>query len=1267
MTIMPRKIFIILLLISSLYNAIQAGDFPRAIRWESVRVIQTGQEKISYQAYFQGAQYVPGLPFIPVYSERFQLDAPGYFAEVEIRNTVYGIPEDDFAKVEGIETIGENIRVWTQEGMDRKVPYLTCSLIPVRKNPYNGCYEILLSFDLSIKLTKSAGPDGTRQLSYRENSILATGEWYKLSVQQTGIYKITYADLQAMGLNPAGIDPRNIRIYGNGGGMLSESLADFRHDDLMENAILVSGEGDGKFDAGDYILFYGESPHTWRQDPLTKHFNHIQNIYSDNTYYFLTADLGPGERITAQAQAAGTPNVAVDKFTDLAYHELDLDNLVNTGRVWYGEMFDVNPTQSFTFQFPNIDLSSPAYFKAYVAAKSRQSSVFKFNNGDDPILSATIAGIPGSSETFARSYSGSATFTPTSQNIDIRISYQKTTGSSTGWLNYFELNVDRLLVFTGGQMPFRNSSAAGPGNIAQYALSGAGNNVTIWNVANSHDIRNLENTQNGNTRTFNILNDTLLEFIAFDGTQYLTASFTEKLANQDLHGALPQDMIIITHPSFISEAQRLADYHRSKDHLDVLLTTTDQVYNEFSSGGQDITAIRNFMKMLYEKAPAGEEPKYLLFFGDASFDYKDKTENNSNFVPTWEDEESLTIVNSIATDDFYGFLDGPGDNMLDIGIGRLPVQTIEQAVTAVDKVIHYSTNSDEVMHDWRNYITFVADDEDANLHLSQAEEMAADLDSLHGEFNIDKIYVDAFPQLSTPGGQRAPAVNTALNNRMNKGTLIINYTGHGGEVGWGHERFLEISDIGSWTNYDMMPIFITATCEFSRYDDPERVSAGELVFRNAKGGAIAMFTTARATFGGSNFNLNTALFEVMFEKVDGEYYRFGDLIRLAKNKNGVVDNDRKFILLGDPALQLAYPEQKVVATEINGIAVSDAPDTLQALSTVTIKGEVRDVDGNRLNGYEGTVFSVVFDKPSEITTLKTDPSSQHRTFELQNNILYKGKAQVKAGEFEFSFIVPKDIAYRYGFGKISFYSTADATDATGFYRNIIIGGFNNEVKPDETGPDVRLFMNDDQFITGGITNENPVLLAYVSDESGINTVGSGIGHDIVATLDGNTDKPIVLNEYYEADLDSYSSGTVRYPLFSLTPGLHSLSLKVWDVFNNSGMGYVEFMVTPSGNFIISNLYNYPNPVTDGTWFVFEHNQPEVEMDVNITIYNMMGQQVISMSTPVTSAGYRTEGIWWGGQDEGGSRIAKGMYIYRVRAKAADGEVQELSSKLIMIN
>jgi hypothetical protein len=1239
----------------------------RSLQWKGILKFSSGMPDTLLQPFFEGAQFDRAYGDLPFYGENFPMEAGILSVRAEVENPVFDIAADELASIPGAEKIGSEVRAEAFITYELGNPVAIVRILPFRVNPYNGQMEVLVSFDLKLYPEAGEMPERASASNYAGHSVLATGEWFKFAVTETGIHIITYSDLQSMGINPASVDPRNIRIYGNGGGMLSENLTDSRRDDLSENAIYVSGENDGKFDSQDYILFYGQSPNKWQYQPLSQAFQHHQNIYSDSTYYFLTISPETGKRVSSIASTTAASTVNVSKFTDHIYHEMDLFNLVNTGRVWYGEVFDVTTTYNFNYSIPDMDVSSPAYLRAYVAAKSSSTTSFTFYNGNEAIMTASISGIPSSSETYARAYIGSDWFQPSSNNINLRISYDKTSSASIGWLNFFELNVTRLLKFTGPQMGFRDPASAGPGSVAEFSLGNAGQNVQVWNITDPTNAGRMSTSLSGGSQVFRVKQDTMQEFIAFDGSSYLPVKYSGKVPNQDLHGTDPVEMVIISHPLFLDQADRLANFHRDADGMNVLVTDINKVYNEFSSGAQDITAIRDFVKMLYDEAPEGEKPKYLLLFGDASFDYKNHIENNSNFVPTWEDDESLTIVYSIVTDDYYGFLDGPGDNLLDIGIGRMPVQTTEQAQLAVDKVIHYATNTPVVMKDWRNSICFVSDDEDSNLHLDQAEGMAQFLDTNYGEYNIDKIYVDAFPQISTPGGQRAPEVNQAINNQMNEGALVMNYTGHGGEVGWGHERFLEISDINTWSNYDMMPIFITATCEFSRYDDPERVSAGEMVYLNTNGGAIAMFTTARATFGGSNFNLNTALFEIMFEKENGQWYRFGDLIRIAKNRGGVVDNDRKFVLLGDPALHLAYPELDIFTTSINGRDVSPTPDTLQALSTITVEGEVMDGE-NLAAGFNGTIYPIVFDKPSRVTTLQTDPTSKPCTFDLQNNILYKGKARVVDGRFSFTFIVPKDIAYQYGFGKISYYAEDDnQTDAHGCYNNIMVGGLNQSIEPDEQGPNVQLYMNDEHFIFGGITDQNPVMLAYVQDDSGINTIGTGIGHDIVAILDGNTDKPIILNDFYESDLNSYTSGTIRFPFHELATGKHTLSLKVWDVFNNSGEAYLEFNVVSSNEFVIEGLSNYPNPFYNNTTFVISHNQSEGDLDVQLYIYNLAGQVVRTIQQTVAAQGYVTEAITWYGTDDSGNYLAQGVYIYRMSVKNSKGQVAGKDGKLILMN
>jgi hypothetical protein len=1263
---MRKFLFTVSFILASILLTAGEESYHRAIRWKDVQKIRVNEDETVMMAYFTGAQYTGESGGLPLYAETFLLSATTSGISAHFENMVFDIAPEGFEEINGIGQVKPEIVISAIISYDRKVPYACISFVPVRQNPYNSQFEILVSFDLVV--TSNPGNKLARESSvnYASVSVLASGNWYKLSVTQTGIHRITYSDLQNMGINPSSIDPRNIRLYGNGGGMLSESLADYRHDDLAENGIFISGESDGQFDQQDYILFYGESPHKWRYQSFSQAFNHEQNIYSDSTYYFLTTDLGPGKRVTGLPSITEPVNAYVTKFTDYAWHERDLFNLANTGRVWYGEVFDVATSYDFNYTFPDIDLTSPAYFRAYVAANSVASTSFKFFSGNNEILSANISGIPSDPYApYARPYIGSNWFTPSSGDINIRITYQKNISSSIGWLNYFEINVTRNLVFSGAQMSFRDPASVAPGTIAEFTLGNAGQNVQVWNVTDPTNARRVVTSQSGGSQVFRLPNNTLAEFIAFDGSSYLPVSPAGKVANQNLHGTGPTEMIIITNSLFREQADRLAAFHEINDGLTLLVADISQVYNEFSSGAQDLTAIRDFLKMLFDTAPAGGEPKYLLLFGDASFDYKNIKGKNSNLMPTWEDDESLKLVNSIATDDYFGFLDGPGDNMLDIGIGRFPVQTVEQATVAVDKVIQYSTNTPDVMKDWRNYICFIADDEDANLHLNQAEEMAEFTNNNYGVYNIDKIYVDAFPQVSTPGGQRAPEVNKAINNRIDKGLLVMNYTGHGGEVGLGHERFMEISDINSWANYDRMPVFITATCEFTRFDDPDRVSAGEYAYLNPSGGAIALFSTTRATYGGSNFNLNTDLFDIMFEKNGEEYYRFGDLIRLAKNQGGVVDNDKKFVLIGDPALHLAYPQHEVVTTRINGEDISSTPDTVQALSKITVEGEVLlATKGN--TGFNGTIYPVVFDKPSRISTLLTDPTSRPDTFNLQNNILYKGKAQVTDGKFSFTFIVPKDIAYKYGFGKISYYAANDSEDAHGFYRNILVGGFNPSIEPDDAGPAVELFMNDEFFQFRGITDENPNMLAFVSDNSGINTVGSGIGHDIVAILDGNMEKPIILNDFYEANLNSYSSGTIRFPFHNLEEGLHKLSLKVWDVFNNSTEAYLEFYVIKSEKFVVDEVSNYPNPFSTGTSFVFSHNQAEGQLNISIRIYSLDGQVIKTIEKSISPTGYNSGPIYWDGSTDSGNRLSEGMYIYRIQVENETGQGDGKSGKLILV-
>lgn len=1278
----------------------------KEINWGAVKKEKYAEGVEKHFLYFEGAAYNAEQNYLPVYVYQAPTENNASAIKAHIINAVFEPFEtNDISKIEGLETISSEIEVKAGIGYERKRKVSVVSFVPIRKNAVTGQYEKLVTFDLQVNTTEFKTFQPKSSSTFAANSVLASGAWYKIAVQQDGIYKLTYEQLRDMGMNVSGVNPKNLRVYGNGGGMLPKANADFRHDDLQENSIVVIGESDNSFDAGDYILFYGQSPHRWHYNNSTARFEHIINDYSDFTYYFVTADLGAGKRVSSIASSDLPATHNVNRFNDYAFHENDAVNIIKSGRQWYGEYFDINNSYDFSFSFPNIDGSVPANIKVSGAAKcdcgtgSSTSFSVKINNTNPALLSIPFSNTSGIyTNAQANDGTGSADFNTSSSSISVNVTYNKGGFSSAvAWLNYVELNVTRRLSMSGSQMLFRDATSVGTGNVAEYTLDNSTSAVVIWDVTDPVNVRKQETTLSGSNHVFRSPAETLREYVAFNGSSYFTPVSIGMVANQNLHSLSQADMIIVAHPDYISEAERLANFHRYNVYspLTVVVVTPQQIYNEFSSGAQDVSAIRDFMKMFYDRAGNADElPKYLLLFGDGSYDNRDRLANNTNRIVTFQSAQSLSPTSSYVSDSFFGFLDtnegswvegcdSCNPHFLDIGIGRLPVQTIDEAIIVVNKILSYEgitqvTENQSICTaqsisisspDWRNWICFVADDEDGNQHLNQADAIAEDLDTLRNDYNLDKIYFDAFVQESTPGGQRYPSVKEAINNRVQKGALIVNYTGHGGEVGWAHERVLEISDINNWTNIENLPAFVTATCEFSRFDDPARTSAGELVLLNPNGGGIGLFTTTRLVFSAPNFTLNKNFYKHLFPVAGQPIPTMGEVMRKTMNEgtNGVIQNSRNFSLLGDPAQRLAYPVNNVVTTSINGNPVGGAADTLMALALVTVSGEIHDRNGVKMTGFNGLIYPTVFDKHAVISTLGNDPGSSVRTFRLQKNILYKGKASVTNGEFSFSFIVPKDISYNYGIGRISYYAFDGTTDAHGHYENIIVGGSAGNVAADNEGPVINLYLNDDKFVFGGVTNENPLLYAVVSDPNGINTVGNGIGHDIAAVLDENTNKTIVLNEYYEADLNSYQSGTVRYPFSQLSEGKHTLRLKVWDVYNNSSEAYTEFVVAQSAELALNHVLNYPNPFTTHTEFMFEHNRPCTDLDVNIQIFTVSGKVVKTLNAQVHCDGFRASGISWNGRDEFDQKIGRGVYVYRVKVRTPEGFTAHKFEKLVILN
>lgn len=1228
--------------------------YPVNLHWKSVTNIGTESSGPVLALYFEGASNLRENNYAPGYYKVFRVRQDAIPTRVSLQNAKYAsVEKTELDLLTFAPVVADSLVPEISFGIERGKPVVTVSFNTLRMN--NGVVEKLVSFNVLIETVEADENHTSKNSGEVISSVLSTGDWFKIRIGETGMYSVSYEEMQAMGMNMAGVTPENIRLYGNGGGMLPESNSKFRFADLTENAIEVVTAQAGTFRPGDYVIFYATGADKVNHDQLGKKFDHEKNNYSDYSYYFLTSG-GEGKRPDEVNQTLLPPSDIVTTYLDFILYENDLFNLIKSGRYWVGERMDASTNQVDlpTYTIADFDSVNQSWIRYRRVTRASVASSYKVTINGQTVSNPVDSGLNNQYE-YAKSGIETKAFALKSPQLDVTFTYNLPNSTAQGWLDWVELNVSRKLMFRGGQLKFADPKSVGKNRIAQFRVDNTSLNVKVWDVTNPESARYVNTTFTGGLTHFTVPADTLKRYVAFDGTSFQKAVFVEKVANQNLHGLSDIDMLIVAPDVFLTEAERLANHHRSFDAMKVEVVSLSKIYNEFSSGSPDATAIRDFCRYLYNNGESANKLKYLLLFGDGSYDNKNRLSENTNMVPTYQSRESLLMTDSYATDDYFGLLDtNEGQDaagFLDIGIGRFPVLTEAQAKAAVDKVIFYATNTPVILGDWRNQLCFVADDKDNNTHIHQAEDNLVPIVKANApDYNLNKIYLDAYKRVSTPTGALYPDVNQAINAQVEKGALLVNYTGHGGELGWAHESVLTLQDIASWTNYENMPLFITATCEFSRFDDPARVSAGEQVFLNTSGGGIGLITTTRLANAGINIQLNMDLYDTIFSSGNGQYPRLGDVTAYAKNENNTPSGIRNFVLLGDPALTLAYPKHQVVTTSLNNKPLTEENDTAMAMEKVDLEGMITDAGGTVLSSFNGVLYIKVFDKANWRKTLGNDPESQPRYFEVQDNILYQGKATVTNGEFKLTFVVPKDIDYSFGNGKISYYASNESTDANGYFDQLIIGGSADGSITDETGPEIRLYMNSEEFTDGSVIGENPKLLAFISDENGINTVGNGIGHDIVATLDDDKIGSTVLNEYYQSDLDSYRSGKVVYQYFQLEEGEHTLTLKAWDIFNNSSEATISFVVRKDIGVNISSIKAYPNPFTDEVNLEFEHNLFDSSIDVVLDVISADGHLVRTYpEETLVSSGNKAGPVKWDGLNSSGQKSRAGLYLLRIRA------------------
>lgn len=1100
----------------------------------------------------------------------------------------------------------------------------------------------------------------------QQHSVLSTGVWYKFGVTESNMYQLTGNNLENNGISVSSLNSSQIRIFGHKGGMLPQENSTPRYSDLQELAIKVEDGGDGIFDSNDKIIFWAEGPDKVEFNESLKTVNYENNIYSDTSYFFLNINQETGKRITSNPVIPGSFAV-VDNHIAIFIHELDQINILHSGRQWYGESFDQTLTRSFETNTNSWIEGSTGYLTSSVMAASYSDSKFTIGYNGNQIGTQQIYKIPES--TYAVKGEENTTtlpFTlgpPTGANIEIEYLFEKQSG--IGYLNYFVLQIQQRNNYNGSP-----KTLLIPKQIDAYSsieVNNINSSIKIWDVSDFYNVKDISYQVSADMLTANIASNTTTWLEIFDPTTELpTPQFVHEVKNQDLHGDQNIDLLIVTSPLFLNEAKEL-EYFKIINGISAIAVTTNQIYNEFSAGRQDVSAIRDYAKYLYDNAGL----KHILLFGKGTYDYKDIEGKHTSFVPIYESRNSLSPLYTYGSDDYYGFMETDeglwqesslGDHTLDIGVGRLPVKSVEEAQAVVNKQKLYKSKN--TIGNWKKRVLFVAENGDGNLHQRDAEKLAVLVDSTYEEFDPQKIYVDAYPIEVLPSTTKAPLVNQAIEEALENGTFIVNYTGHGNEHQWAKSNIFNQSMIEALTNNPLLPLFVTATCEFGRHDHTSDISGGEELVIMPNNGAIGLITTSRPVFAPTNYALNLAFYNSVFKKVNGSYQSLGEIFKETKNNslNGV--NNRNFSLLADPSLTLAYPAKSIKIDSLNHFALQPS-DTIRALEKVSFDGTIRKINGEIDASFSGKVYITFWDKPVIAQTLGNLGSPF--IYSDRSSALFKGSSNVLDGNFNFDFVVSSDIDYLFDRGKVSMYAISnDSTDAIGASVSIIVGGSSKNPIIDSTPPEVNLFMNDSSFQNNDLVSTNSLLIANIHDENGINLTNTQIGHDISYSLD-NSD-PMVVNEYFEYQKGSYQSGKLLVPINNLTAGQHSLKLKVWDTSNNLTEEEILFRVGSDNLVVITDVSTYPNPIQDHANFVFKHNLKGENINVTLNIINRLGELVYSKEYQYINPNSIINDIEWDGRNSTGQKLVEGIYIYGIKIRSNDsGANSSYFGRIMIIN
>ena len=1137
--------------------------------------------------------------------------------------------------------------------------------------------------------------DGSRYTS--ESKLNKQGKWVKLKVDENAIYKLTYDDIQKLGVNPA-----KAKIFGYGGWILNEDFTQPYIDDLPEVACWKSGSGE-ELKSGEYLLFYGRGVVKWSYNSQTKEYIHENNPYSTHGTYFLTDAIeGNPQRMEVKASASSA-DVTLTTFEDYMIHEKEEFSIAKVGRELYGESFSGKNTQVFSFRIPGIitgnengnssHTGSSISLSFASAPENSTALTLSINNSADQFANFIETAVYPSNGTYTKAtavdrkaiWSGDK-----NENTKIQINHPN--GVKLAYLNYIRLNMIRKLqYYNTGYTFFRSSQNLN--NSIQYNIQNATSDLLVFDITANYDTKKVQTTFSNNTLSFNVESGAIREFVLVDPKQsFATPQKINEVASQNLHGLGQIDMAIISPTAFVSEAERLAQVHRdSKKKLKVQVVTPEQIYNEFSSGTPDASAYRRFMKMFYDRGTnETDRPKYLLLFGDGMFDNRFidptcKSFNKDQFLLVYQTKESsLTTDESCPSDDYFGFLDESDDNKsygtrkLKLGIGRFTIQNTAQAKKTVDKTISYMNNTNYGI--WKNSVVLLADDSDSDspgssftLHMKQTDSIANSILRKHyPEYMVTKVYFDAFTPENSGGKKTFD--NTAkpkLFKALNDGALVLNYTGHGGGVGLA-DNILTINDVPKMS-FKNLPLWITATCDFAWFDGTT-TNAGEEVFLHEKSGGIALFTTTRVVYSDENLKINYAIIKNLFAKnSDGSRPTLGDVLRESKNsiEANYKNNKLKYFLIGDPALTLNYPEYQIEIDQINDNLIDDNPVTLKALETVKVSGFVKN-GASIASEFNGILNANVYDGLQTIQTVTVNTEGNHSYFTDYPSLISPSYCNVEGGKFEFTFSVMKDISDINSLGKMNLYAydINSGTEANGSFMNYSINGVDETAdQGDKSSPVIEyIYLNDSTFQPGNTVNETPYFVAKVADKLGINMSGAGTGHDIEIIIDNSRVLTYNLNGFYNASVTEKNTGIIAYSIPELAEGEHSLKFQVWNILNNVTIETFNFSVKKGLQPRISDLTANLNParISTGTSFTFSHDRPETRIEVTINVHDLSGRRIWNHKESDTTNDYSYK-IDWDLKGDDGSYVKPGVYIYSAVVKTENGTETTKSKKLIVLD